>query len=228
MAILNKLMLLSLWGGVVALDTTAVLQVLVSHPMVSCSVVGFILGQVKIGFLIGVVLELVWLNELPIGAAPFSEGNIGATVAASVAILVIQQINRMEVVIPLACFAGIGVSTLGGHGVILVRRLNNVVYTRLIESPAITPGQIVRVHALGMFIMFAGGFVLTAVATALAYLLLMYLVPQIPVAWDVRLWPILGAFLGVGCAVLLYMFVTKKNWWLLIVGAALGALFLIE
>jgi mannose/fructose/N-acetylgalactosamine-specific phosphotransferase system component IIC len=225
---LNKLLLLSLWGGVVALDTTAAFQVLISHPLVSCSMVGFILGQVKIGFLIGVVLELVWLNELPIGAAPFSEGNIGATVAASVAILVIQQTHRMEVVIPLACFAGIGVSSLGGYGVILVRRLNDVIYVRLIEAPVITPRLIVRLHTLGMVIMFLGGFVLTAVATALAYFIIMQIVPHIPVSWDLHLWPVLGAFLGVGCAVLLYMFVTKKNWWLLIVGAALGALFLIK
>ncbi len=225
---MNKLMLLSLWGGIVALDTTAALQILISHPLVSCSVVGFILGQVKIGFLIGVVLELVWLNELPIGAAPFSEGNIGATVAAAAAILVIGQTQRMEVTIPLACVLGIGVSMLGGYGVILVRRINNALYTRLIESAVITPGLIVRTHFLGMVIMFLGGFLLTAATTALAYGVLLWIVPLIPVSWDVRLWPILGAFLGVGCAVLLYMFVTKKNWWLLIVGAALGALFLLE
>lgn len=225
---MNKLMLLSLWGGVVALDTTAAFQILISHPLVSCSVVGFILGQVKIGFLIGVVLELVWLNELPIGAAPFSEGNIGATVAAAAAILVTGQTQRMEVTIPLACFLGIGVSMLGGYGVILVRRINNALYSRLIEWPVISPGRIVRTHFLGMVIMFLGGFILTAVTTALAYWVLLWIVPLIPVSWDQRLWPILGAFLGVGCAVLLYLFVTKKNWWLLIVGAALGALFLLE
>ena len=80
---LYRLVALSIWGGMVALDTTAVLQVLISHPLVSCSVVGFLLGNFKIAFMIGVVLELIWLNELPVGAAPFSEGNIGATVAAS-------------------------------------------------------------------------------------------------------------------------------------------------
>ncbi len=223
---LYKLVAFSLWGGIVALDTTAVLQILISHPLVSCSVTGVILGNFKIAFLIGVVLELIWLNELPVGAAPFSEGNIGATVAAAVAILVYNQTLRMQMAIPLACVLGVAVSFVGGYLVIWARNINSRIYSRLLDSERITPSRVSATHLLCIAIFYFGGVLFTALATAGCYYLLMFVTPMIPSSWDARLWPIMGAFLGVGCAVLLYMFVTRKNWWLLLMGAALGGLFL--
>lgn len=222
----NKWLMISLWGGLVALDTTAVLQVLISHPLVSCSVVGYMLGNFKVAFLIGVILELIWLNELPVGAAPFSEGNIGATVAAAVAVLVTDQTQRMQMAVPLACLFGIVVSAIGGYAVIGLRYVNGALYSRLLESSRLTPARITATHLSSILLLFIGGTLFTALMTGLSYWALLALAPFIPTAWDGRLWPMLGAFLGVGCAVLLYMFVSRKNWWLLIMGTALGALFL--
>ncbi len=224
---LYRLVALSMWGGLVALDTTAVLQVLISHPLVSCSVVGFLLGNFKIAFMIGVVLELIWLNELPVGAAPFSEGNIGATVAAATAILVFDQTQRLHLAVPLACLLGVAVSAVGGHMVIWARHLNGRLYTQLLGNADVSPARVTATHGLSIVLMFLAGAGVTAVSTALSYYLIMAAAPYIPLSWDDHLWPVMGAFLGVGCAVLLYLFVSRKNWWLLLMGVALGALFLI-
>ena len=223
---LYKLVAFSLWGGIVALDTTAVMQTLISHPLVSCSVTGLILGNFKIAFLIGVVLELIWLNELPVGAAPFSEGNIGATVAAATAILIYNQTLRMQMAIPLACLLGVAVSYVGGYMVIWARYVNGRIYSRLLDQERITPSSISTTHLASIAAFYFGGVLYTVLATTICYYVLLAVTPLIPTSWDARLWPIMGAFLGVGCAVLLYMFVTRKNWWLLLMGAALGGLFL--
>lgn len=60
-------------GGVVAviagLDRTALLQVMVSRPLVAGPLTGLLLGVPESGLLIGALTELLWLGRLPVGAA---------------------------------------------------------------------------------------------------------------------------------------------------------------
>jgi PTS system mannose-specific IIC component len=60
-------------GGIVAvftgLDRTALLQVLISRPLVAGPLVGWLLGVPENGLLIGALTELLWLGRLPVGAA---------------------------------------------------------------------------------------------------------------------------------------------------------------
>jgi mannose/fructose/N-acetylgalactosamine-specific phosphotransferase system component IIC len=223
---LEKLIAVSLWGGVVALDTTAAGQILISHPLVSCSVIGGMLGNFELGFIIGVILELVWLNELPIGAAPFSEGNIGATVAAAVAILSSKTSGRPDVVVPLALLVGVIISLVGGHLVIAIRHFNGYTYSKLLEFKQLTSWRVTRYHLYGMGLSFAFGLVLTAISVYIFSKGICAILPLVPVSLDAHIKPILPAFLGVGCGVLFYMFVSRRNWWLLLIGFGLGSIIL--
>lgn len=54
---------------VCGLDRVAVLQILISRPIVAAPVTGFLLGAPLIGLQIGVMVELLWLARLPVGAA---------------------------------------------------------------------------------------------------------------------------------------------------------------
>ncbi len=97
---LPEIMLVSLWGGLVSMDTTAFLQIMTSRPIVACTVAGLILGNLQLGLLIGILLELAYISELPVGAAKFSESNVGAVSAAAVADLTIRQFpDRQDAVI---------------------------------------------------------------------------------------------------------------------------------
>ena len=51
----TELILISFFGGIVALDTTASWQVMISQPLVACTVIGFMFGDPQLGFLIGIL-----------------------------------------------------------------------------------------------------------------------------------------------------------------------------
>lgn len=55
-------------AALLTLDTVALGQMMLSSPLISCSVVGWLLGNPTLGVAIGVVLTLPWLGTLPVGA----------------------------------------------------------------------------------------------------------------------------------------------------------------
>ena len=220
------LLIVSLWGGVVSSDTTAAFQFMISHPIVSCAVVGLLLGNFALGFSIGIILELVWLNEIPAGAAKFSEGNVGATVAAASAILTVEQTARPIPSIVLSLFVAVVVSMIAGRLVILMRSLNGKIFDRLMEREHITIAAVQRAHLQGLALAFLMGLVVTAVSlVALAPFVLPWLVSLIPIHLEVYLQPVVTAFIAVGCGVLFYLFKDHKYWWLVFVGLGVGIVF---
>ncbi|GAB4266559.1 MAG: hypothetical protein Kow0092_19550 [Deferrisomatales bacterium] len=60
---------LALLGGVLALDRTAFLQAMISRPLVGSTAAGHLLGDPAMGLTCGLLLELLWLLDLPVGAS---------------------------------------------------------------------------------------------------------------------------------------------------------------
>ena len=54
---------------VCGLDRTAILQLMISRPIVAAPLVGCLLGEPLVGLQIGLLVELLWLARLPVGAA---------------------------------------------------------------------------------------------------------------------------------------------------------------
>ncbi len=205
------------------MDTTAAFQVLISHPLVSGAVVGLLLGNLPLGFAVGIILELVWLSEFPVGAAPFSEGNIGATVAAAIAIIVAERTGRPVLSESLALLVGVFVSMIGGRLVILLRRANGRLYQSILDNKKLTVKMVERYHFSGIALSFLSGMCLTALSVVFfGVLILPAIVSYLPASVDDFLAPVRTAFLGIGCGVLVYLFLSRKNWWLMVVGAAIG------
>lgn len=63
----SQIVIVSLVGGLIALDRTAAFQIMVSRPLVAAPLVGLILGQPIVGLMLGSLTELIWLNRLPVG-----------------------------------------------------------------------------------------------------------------------------------------------------------------
>ena len=80
---------LSLLAGLLSLDATAVLQVMLSQPLAAAGLAGLVAGDPALGLTMGAALQLVWIGALPVGAAPFPDGavagvaGVGATVLLS-------------------------------------------------------------------------------------------------------------------------------------------------
>lgn len=61
--------LLALTGALLTLDRVAFLQSLASRPLPTAVLAGFIVGEPKLGLMVGVALELVWLSRQPVGGS---------------------------------------------------------------------------------------------------------------------------------------------------------------
>ncbi|MCX5781955.1 MAG: PTS sugar transporter subunit IIC [Elusimicrobia bacterium] len=60
---------ISLLAAIFELDVTAFGQIMISRPIFAGPVVGYILGDVVSGFWIGVIVELMWINAIPMGTS---------------------------------------------------------------------------------------------------------------------------------------------------------------
>ncbi len=223
------LLLVSLWGGFVAMDTTAALQIMLSRPMVACSVTGLILGNFPLGFSMGVLLELIYISELPVGAAKFAEGNVGSSAATAVAVLTLDVLPHRP--IPAVVFGmilALFISAFGGDLVEWMRSLNSSLYSKILDKKRLTIRDVETTHLLGLLFAFLLGFLLTLITTAIFSNLLPLLIGIIPEGVDRILYPIQGGLLAAGIVFLIHLLWRRKQQaWLLVFGALCGGLLLV-
>jgi len=77
--------ILALFAALVAQDTTAGPQLLFSEPLVAGTVAGLILGDLRLGLLVGTAIQLIWCGAVPAGTAVFLDINVGTVCAVAVA-----------------------------------------------------------------------------------------------------------------------------------------------
>ena len=224
-----EIILASVWGGIVATDTTAFLQIMVSRPMVACSIVGLILGNFQLGFTIGIILELLYISELPIGGANFAEGNVGATAAAAIGILTVRQIPEREyIIIVCALLLSAAISWLGGILVRFMRHINGKVVDVILKRKLITPMHVNLGQLVGIMLAFFLGFLSLFVSCFVFINLLPLLIHQAPLKLDVIFRPIIGGLLAVGCVYLIHIFWAQgERRRLFAIGVCLGALWIL-
>jgi mannose PTS system EIIC component len=64
-----EMLFLAFVAGVISLDITAFGHFMISRPIVCAPLFGYLLGDIKAGLWIGMIIELVWVNAIPMGAA---------------------------------------------------------------------------------------------------------------------------------------------------------------
>lgn len=93
---LQKILLIAAVGGLLSLDRTALGQFMVSEPIVAAPLVGWFLGDTAAGVVIGIVLEMLWVLDLPVGTFVPADSTIAAIAATAIAVLG----NRGEPALP--------------------------------------------------------------------------------------------------------------------------------
>lgn len=217
--------LASLWGGVVSLDTTALLQIMISRPIVACSVTGLILGNFPLGFFVGILLELLYISELPVGAAKFAESNVGSAAAAAITILTTAQLpDRPYITLAAALIVTVPISSFGGRLVLLMRRINGVVYEKMLYKKHLAPRDINLAQLFGVGMAFLIGFISVLISTAFFVNLLSWLLAFVPENYDKIFQPAMGSVLAAGCIFLAQLFweQNQKKKWLFFLGVGLG------
>lgn len=77
----------ALVGGLVGLDRTAAGQFMLSQPIVAAPITGWLLGDATAGLIIGAMLELIWVLDMPVGSFVPADATVGAVTATAVAAL---------------------------------------------------------------------------------------------------------------------------------------------
>jgi len=147
------------------LDRTALLQMMLSRPVVAAPLTGLLLGSVETGLVVGALLELLWLGRLPMGASiPPDDTQIAvaATFLASLAGAYVPASLQMDTTF----LALLVAMPLGKVGVVFdhwARRRNAALSERALED--VSRGEFSRLDSLhwrGLF-----HFVQSALATFL-------------------------------------------------------------
>ncbi|OGL48702.1 MAG: hypothetical protein A3C43_02495 [Candidatus Schekmanbacteria bacterium RIFCSPHIGHO2_02_FULL_38_11] len=90
---IKNIFIASLIGSLIGLDRTAVFQTMVSQPIVTAPVIGFLFGNYTAGIAIGIALQLIWLFSLQIGAAIVLNSTLASVIVTSSTIEMMNTIS---------------------------------------------------------------------------------------------------------------------------------------
>ncbi len=166
---MHLILWLSVLAGALALDETALLQVMVSQPVVAGAAAGVVVGDLGLGLIVGSALQLVWIGALPVGAAPFPDGAVAGVAGAGTASLMAGAGTGAGIAVGAGILVGLLAGAAGSRLIVLVRRLN-VSFSIMAERRGATGSASgVRAAVLaGLAVRFAASFVLAAVALGIA------------------------------------------------------------
>ncbi len=186
------------------LDRVALLQFMISRPIVAAPLAGWVMGDPLVGLEVGVLLELLWLGRLPVGASippDDTQVAIGATVLA-LSMDHLLGMSGMPIVI-LCVLTAIPLGKFGQLFDRLARHANGLLLKRNRGLASGDPQQLEHMHLLGL-VNFAVAALATFVTILLAGTLLLYhLAPLLITAVREAGLSLQYSFTLVGAAVLL-------------------------
>jgi len=77
----DGILVAAIFGGIIALEKSSV-GMLLSEPVIICLAAGCALGNFETGLLIGMLWQIIWMSDLPIGAVKLPDGSTGALISA--------------------------------------------------------------------------------------------------------------------------------------------------
>lgn len=118
---------LALLAGILGLDATAMMQSLVSRPLVAGGLAGWILGDMGAGLATGSLVELLWMGGVPVGSLVPPDGTLAAIFAASAGILLPRWVPGVDVfsAASLGLLAAVPVGSISAKAEIQQRRLSD-------------------------------------------------------------------------------------------------------
>lgn len=161
----SDFMILALLGGLVAIDETAFLQIMISRPLVAGSLVGLAFGDLDSGLFFGAMAELIYLDALPAGAARFPDSGLATVVGTGLIVLAGRHgMSPSAGVWLVALLMAVLVGRVGERTITFVRRRNNGLCEEAVRR--LESGQLRAVsvyHLMGLAFFFLRGMFLTFV-----------------------------------------------------------------
>ncbi|MCK4404614.1 MAG: PTS sugar transporter subunit IIC [candidate division Zixibacteria bacterium] len=226
---LQELILISIFGGLVALDKTEACQTMFSQPLLIGPVVGFLLNDFSGGLVIGILFQLAYLWVMPIGTATFPDPAVG-TVVCSCGFVILNRSfpDSSNLILLLILLFGIPFSLFAGWSLIKQRQLNS----RLLQKADLCAEK-VRIKRFGYLFFwglsgsFLRGFVITGSGIICILILLKPLVRLLSFVPEPYLQNLEIPIWGLGIGTMIYLFGRKKNLLWCFWGVCLGIIFLL-
>ena len=157
-----EILVVAIVGGVLSLDAVSVTQTMVSRPIVSATLIGFLCGSPEHGLVIGAILELLAMETMPFGASRYLEWSCGAVVASVFAAK--QEILTPAVLLTAVIFAILS-AWLAGSSMVVLRRINgSLLASRRSELDKGNGAALGVLQAQGIALDFVRGSVVVAIA----------------------------------------------------------------
>ncbi len=214
-----EILIISFIGGLIAIDTTTGWQVMISQPVVSCPVIGLIFGDPHLGVWMGILLELPWLINIPLGGVHGSEGNLGAVVAVALSLyLKFNEINTENIVVIISVIYSLIISRVGIFLVEYMRKAN-LILIHLADRAALRGDlkKITWLNLTGLFYSFLLGFSLVGAGFALGIIVLKPLTAFIHKEFNFAFGLARYGLLGLGVGTIATLFINKETHWYFVV-----------
>ena len=170
-------LLIALIGGIVDLDSTATWQFMISQPIVAAPITGLFLGSIygqaaaglKLGLMVGTILQLVWIEQLPLGMNVPPDAALASVLSVALGFIAghgYQTYSEREVCYTIALLLAVALGLLGRSLDMLVRRLNTNLdtwVTRKVEGNQLW--AIAIGHTLGGMLTFSKAFLFCFLVT---------------------------------------------------------------
>jgi mannose/fructose/N-acetylgalactosamine-specific phosphotransferase system component IIC len=212
-------------SGIIGLDTTAAWQVLFSHPLFACSLIGIAFGEPQLGLFFGIIFELIWLYDIPVGSANPPEGNMGSFTGFVVIIPFLgnPQIAK-EWLVLYGCIYAMVVAYLFGPTISLWRKYNLSLVKKADHfAESGLEKKIERTHLTGLLNSYFHGAFWGLIFFIVGYFPLTKLISVFSETAPFSLSQLQTVFLAVGLAILVDLFFSKKKIYYLFLGLVGGA-----
>jgi mannose/fructose/N-acetylgalactosamine-specific phosphotransferase system component IIC len=213
-------------GGITAMDTTAGPQWMISQPIVIGVILGALLGDVGLGVLFGMLLELIWIGAIPVGGSKLLDINEAGVVAVATGIYLVHRCGmaRPDAVlwtllyVPLVGLAGFKLT-------VLIRKWNGYLVCQAEEMAR--GGRISWIsfyHLSGAALSFGRGILLSMGGVILGIVLIPRVSALFPALDESILARVISALFGLGVAALFTFFRLRPLIPYLAVGVGAGML----
>jgi PTS system mannose-specific IIC component len=207
-------LLTALIGAFVDLDSTATWQVMISQPVVAAPLTGLFLGHafgdaasgLKLGLMVGTILQLVWIEQLPLGMNVPPDAALASVLSVALGFTAghsYSTYTEREVCYTVALLLAVALGLFGRSLDILIRRINTKIDAWVLEK--VRSGQLYAVasgHSLGGFMTFSKAFLFCFLTVYLGTEPLRYFIQSLNFNQSTGFIVIQGLLPAVGFAVL--------------------------
>lgn len=211
-------------GGIIAIDSEAAWQVMISQPLVACPIAGMLFGNLEVGLMVGILMQLPFLVEIPAGGARQSFSNLGAFVGAGLA----AELSHVASALPnLSLVSAVTFAILISRialPLVQVTRGVNLLLVKKAEA-AIAAGRLRAVSIyqyLGVANAFVFGICFSAGFWVLGQYLLLPLVQSVSPALEQQISLVKTVLFGAGIGAMAWLFVNRSTLRFSILGAVVG------